>query len=108
MTPFERLLLDILADRAMTGFEIARAMDAQRPGSLRGREGVLYPALMSLEHQDLVVADWDVRNEGRRRVYRQTPTEEEAQVEERAALQSESTVPDESSFPEEETLDGDA
>ncbi len=108
MTPFERLLLEVLADRAMTGFEIARAVDALRPGSLRGREGVLYPALMSLERQDLVVAEWDVRDEGRRRVYRPTPTEEEVQAEERAALQSESTAPDESSFPEEETLDGDA
>ena len=108
MTPFERFLLDVLADRAMTGFEIARAVDALRPGSLRGREGVLYPALMSLERQELVVAEWDVRDEGRRRVYRPAPTEVEARAEEQAALESESTAPDESSFPEEETLDGDA
>ena len=102
MTPFERLLLDVLADRAMTGFEIARAVDSLRPGSLRGREGVLYPALMALERRELVVAEWEVRDEGRRRVYRPARTEE------RIAQDVVETAPDESSFPAEETLDGDA
>jgi len=108
MTPFERLLLDVLADRAMTGFEIARAVDSLRPGSLRGREGVLYPALMALERRELVVAEWEVRDEGRRRVYRKAPTEQEVRTEERIAHDVVETAPDESSFPAEETLDGDA
>ena len=70
MTPFENHLLDVLADRAMTGFEIARAVEHSIPGALTGREGVVYPALMSLERQDRVAADWEIREEGRRRVYR--------------------------------------
>ena len=73
MTPFMRLLLEVLSDRPMTGFEIARAVNREIPGGLAGREGTVYPALVALEREELVSAEWEVREEGRRRVYRLTP-----------------------------------
>jgi DNA-binding PadR family transcriptional regulator len=72
MTPFESLILDVIEGKAMSGFEIARAIESRIPGALAGREGSLYPALLALERGGEVIATWEMRESGRRRVYRRS------------------------------------
>jgi PadR family transcriptional regulator PadR len=61
---------------AAHGLEILRRLEAAGDGSLRLREGSLYPTLYRLEHAGLVKAEWDEETTGRRgpkrRVYRLT------------------------------------
>jgi DNA-binding PadR family transcriptional regulator len=78
MTPFMRLLLDVLADGALTGYEIARAVEKRIPGALDGREGYVYPALVALERENEVLGAWEMRPQGRRRVYRRSLVHHEA------------------------------
>jgi PadR family transcriptional regulator len=70
MTPFEHLILDVLDNGPLTGFEIARAVERAIPGALVGREGYIYPAILALERRNDVFATWEHRDHGRRRVYR--------------------------------------
>ena len=70
MTPFEHIILDVLENGPMSGFEIARAIDRAIPGALVGREGLVYPAILALERRNDVFSSWEPRDQGRRRVYR--------------------------------------
>ena len=70
MTPFMRLILDVLSEGALSGHELARAVEKRIPGALDGREGYVYPALVALERENAVLATWEMRPGGRRRVYR--------------------------------------
>jgi DNA-binding PadR family transcriptional regulator len=72
MTPFARLVLDVLDGRALSAHEIARSIDRAIPGALRGREGAVYPSLLQLERAGQVIPTWEMRDQGRRRVYRST------------------------------------
>ena len=70
MTPFMRLVLDVLEGRALSAYEIVRAIDREIPGALDGREGTVFPALLALERGGVVIPSWEMRPPGRRRVYR--------------------------------------
>src|SRR6476661_1921274 len=71
------LVLAALERGAAHGLEILRRLDAAGDGSLRLKEGSLYPTLYRLENAGLVKAEWDEDTKGRRgprrRVYRLTP-----------------------------------
>ena len=64
----ELVVLRLLADREMYGYEIARAIKAATGDALSLGEGVLYPALHSMESRGLVRAR-STQVEGRTRIY---------------------------------------
>lgn len=72
----EDLVLAALERGPGHGLEILRRLDAAGDGSLRLKEGSLYPTLYRLENAALVSARWDEQTRGRRgprrRVYRLT------------------------------------
>jgi len=64
----ELVVLGLLADREMYGYEIARAIKIATHDALSLGEGVLYPALHAMESRGLVRAR-SSRVEGRVRIY---------------------------------------
>ena len=64
----ELVVLGLLADREMYGYEIARAIKTATHDALSLGEGVLYPALHAMESRGLVRAR-SSRVEGRARIY---------------------------------------
>jgi DNA-binding PadR family transcriptional regulator len=72
----EDLVLAALEQGAAHGLEILRRLEAAGEGSLRLKEGSLYPTLYRLENAGLLKAQWDESTRGRRgprrRVYRLT------------------------------------
>lgn len=68
------LILSVLGDQELYGYEIARRIRERSGSFLAPSEGSLYPALHRLEHDGAVVADWRESDVGpRRRYYRLTP-----------------------------------
>lgn len=61
------LILRVLASGATHGWGIARRVEAVSH-SLRMNQGSLYPALHKLEDAGLVVGEWQIAEETRRRV----------------------------------------
>jgi PadR family transcriptional regulator, regulatory protein PadR len=64
----ELVVLGILANSEMYGYEIARAIKATTRDALNLGEGVLYPALHTMESRGLVRAR-SARADGRVRIY---------------------------------------
>jgi PadR family transcriptional regulator, regulatory protein PadR len=64
----ELAVLSLLSDREMYGYEIARAVKMVTRDSLSLGEGVLYPALHTMEARGLVRAR-SARADGRVRIY---------------------------------------
>lgn len=65
----EVIVLSLLSEHAMYGYEIAQSIESESEGFLRFREGTLYPALKKLETQGLVESYWQDSHEGPRRKY---------------------------------------
>lgn len=65
----EVILLSLLADKTMYGYELAQSIEKESEGFLRFKEGTLYPALKRLETQGLVESYWKDSSEGPRRKY---------------------------------------
>ena len=63
------LLLCLLEQRPMYGYQIVKELEAQSEGYFKFKEGTLYPALHRLEKQGLVTGEWQVLPNGRRRRY---------------------------------------
>jgi len=64
------LILDLLAMRPLTGFEITRALEDEHRVLLRGREGAVYAALLELERSAYITSRESETDEGQsRRVY---------------------------------------
>ncbi|HEY0736958.1 MAG TPA: helix-turn-helix transcriptional regulator [Herpetosiphonaceae bacterium] len=73
------LILAVLADGPAHGYAIARAIEERSGSVLNLREGSLYPALRTLEQQQLVVSSWEVQERGpARRMYTLTDAGREA------------------------------
>jgi PadR family transcriptional regulator, regulatory protein PadR len=64
----ELIVLKLLAEREMYGYEIARAIKSTTRDALSLGEGVLYPVLHVMESRGLVRTR-SVRVEGRTRIY---------------------------------------
>ena len=70
----EPIILEVIAEGATYGYEIARAIDQRSSGQLLAQEGTLYPALHRLEKRGLLEAQWAESPEGRQRKhYKLTP-----------------------------------
>ena len=68
------VLLAVLADREMYGYELVAELRRRSDGVFDLAEGTVYPALRRLERQGLLQARWvDVADGPRRRYY--TPTQ---------------------------------
>jgi PadR family transcriptional regulator, regulatory protein PadR len=63
------LILSLVEEQPMYGFQIAKEIGRRSEGALRFREGLLYPALHQLEKEGLVESEWVFSNQGPRRKY---------------------------------------
>ena len=67
------LILSVLADEELYGYEIAQRIRQRSGSTLDPRDGSLYPALHSLEASGALEANWRAGQRGpRRRYYRLT------------------------------------
>ena len=65
----ETLLLSLLANEAMYGYQLVKEMDKRSSGYFRFKEGTLYPALHRLERDDVVEGKWKTSPNGQDRRY---------------------------------------
>lgn len=67
------LVLRLLSQQPMHGYEIIKSMEAASSGVFTLNEGTLYPILHALERDSLVAAQWEGDTNRRRKVYALTP-----------------------------------
>lgn len=80
------LLLGLLAEREMYGYELAAELRERSLDAIDLPEGTVYPALRRLERDGLVAGRWaDAASGPRRRYYRLTTAGEAALADGRAA-----------------------
>ena len=65
----DSLLLCLLAERPMYGYEIIKDLAKRSQGYFRFKEGTLYPALHRLETRGLILGTWQLLSNGRQRKY---------------------------------------
>ena len=65
------LILTLLEEQSMYGFQIAKEVERRSEGALRFREGLLYPALHQLEKEELMESEWHASDQGPDRKYYQ-------------------------------------
>ncbi len=65
----ETLILALLAEEPMYGYQLVREMDGRSSGYFRLKEGTLYPALHRLERDGLVEGRWEQSLNGQSRKY---------------------------------------
>ena len=63
------LLLCLLAEQPMYGYQIVKEMEARSQGYFNFKEGTLYPALHRMEKAGLVTGKWQLLPNGRQRRY---------------------------------------
>jgi PadR family transcriptional regulator, regulatory protein PadR len=63
------ILLQLLNQRDMYGYELAKEMELKSGNALQVREGTLYPALHKLEQKGLIEAYWEEQTKGPARKY---------------------------------------
>jgi PadR family transcriptional regulator PadR len=63
------LLLSLLEEQAMYGYQIVKELEARSQGYFKFKEGTLYPALHRLEKAGLVNGMWQTLPNGRQRRY---------------------------------------
>ena len=69
----ETLILSLLAEESIYGYQLVREMDQRSSGYFRLKEGTLYPALHRIERDGLVESAWGGSSNGHsRRYYRLT------------------------------------
>jgi PadR family transcriptional regulator PadR len=65
----ESLLLFLIGQQPMYGYQIIKELDNRSQGYFQFKEGTLYPALHRLEKTGLIEGRWQESTEGRRRRY---------------------------------------
>jgi len=65
----DALLLSLLRNQPMYGYQIIKELDKRSQGYFRFREGTLYPALHRLEAAGLVKGSWEKLASGKERRY---------------------------------------
>jgi len=63
------LILSLLSERAMYGYEIVQEADRRSAQQFRMKEGTIYPALHQMERAGLLKASWRDSETGRARKY---------------------------------------
>jgi PadR family transcriptional regulator PadR len=92
---FSLLLLGLLADREMYGYELLAELRKRSEEVIDLPEGTVYPALRRLERQGLIGGRWvDVASGPRRRYYSLTPKGSRALADGREAWRRFATAAD--------------
>lgn len=65
----EMLVLKLLSERAMYGYEIIQIVNERTGGEFTWKEGTLYPVLHRLEGNGFLSTDWQMGNTGKNRKY---------------------------------------
>lgn len=65
----DSLLLCLLAQRRMYGYQIIKELEQRSEGYFKFKEGTLYPALRRLEVAGLIQGKWQMLPSGRQRKY---------------------------------------
>ncbi|MFC1940645.1 PadR family transcriptional regulator [Chloroflexota bacterium] len=65
----ESLLLCLLDQQPMYGYQIIKELERMSRGYFRLKEGTLYPALHRLEEAGFIVGKWQMLSSGRQRRY---------------------------------------
>lgn len=65
----EMLVLKLLAERAMYGYEIIQIVNERTDGAFNWKEGTLYPVLHRLEGKGLLITEWQTGDTGKKRKY---------------------------------------
>ena len=65
----ELLVLKLLSQRAMYGYEIIQIVNERTDGAFNWKEGTLYPVLHRLENQGFLSTEWRVGDTGKKRRY---------------------------------------
>ncbi|MHB9023288.1 MAG: PadR family transcriptional regulator [Armatimonadota bacterium] len=65
----EMLVLKLLAERAMYGYEIIQIVNERTDGAFNWKEGTLYPVLHRLESQGYLSTEWQTGDTGKKRKY---------------------------------------
>jgi len=82
------IILAVLNQGESYGYEIIQKVKETSKGMLQFSDGTLYPILRKLEDKELIVSEWRVAdNEKRRRYYRITPKGHDHFKTEQTALQ---------------------
>jgi PadR family transcriptional regulator PadR len=63
------LILTLLAEKPMYGYEIAKELKRRSEGYFVFKEGTLYPALHGMEKEGLLTSEWQVVEKGPSRKY---------------------------------------
>lgn len=63
------LVLTLLAERPMYGYQLVKELEQRSGGYFNLKEGTLYPALHRLEKDGLVRSEWEVTDQGPARKY---------------------------------------
>ncbi len=63
------VILSILADREIYGYQIIHSMIEISGGTLEWSEGTIYPVLHRMEKDGLLRSQWKISESGRRRKY---------------------------------------
>ncbi|RDU35734.1 PadR family transcriptional regulator [Neobacillus piezotolerans] len=63
------LLLQMLGDRDMYGYELVKELEARSGNGFTVKEGTLYPALHKLEKQEYIECYWQEQEKGPARKY---------------------------------------
>jgi len=70
----ELLILSLLAQRPMHGYELSKLIEARSEGAVRFKAASLYPLLYRLEKRAWIKGQWvEKAGQRRRRYYRLTP-----------------------------------
>ena len=65
----DSLLLCLMSQQPMYGYQIMRELEGRSRGYFRFKEGTLYPALHRLEKSGLIAGSWQAIPGGRQRRY---------------------------------------
>ena len=65
----ESLILYLISQRPMYGYQIIRELEGRSNGYFNFKEGTLYPVLHRLEHGGLLLGQWQRPHTGRHRKY---------------------------------------
>jgi PadR family transcriptional regulator PadR len=66
---FDSLILCLLDQQPMYGYQIIKELERKSQGYFRFKEGTLYPALHRLEQASLIEGKWQMLPNGRQRRY---------------------------------------
>ncbi len=65
----ETVILKLLSERAMYGYEIIKLVNERTNGEFQWKEGTLYPCLHRLEEGGLIASSWELSSGKPRKYY---------------------------------------